>query len=140
MATYNNRASSAYTCPSLAFRRGLGSAPLELQPFAGVRADDLHAAFAAVEFAARFIATTRGVWNAGPSQGALGSFGLVFAAIDDRHVVEHTAIGLFVADGGDEAVPFLPAGFAANQFGEGAAAAGAFGDDDGYAVFVRAAA
>src|SRR5690606_27721583 len=46
----------------------------------------------------------------------------------------------FVADAGDEAVPFLPMAFALDELGEGAAAAGAFGDDDGDAVFACVAA
>jgi len=47
----------------------------------------------------------------------------------------HAAVDLFVADAGDEAIPFLPMAIAVDEFGKGAAAVGAFGDDDGYAVF-----
>ncbi len=40
------------------------------------------------------------------------------AAVDDGHVAEHTAVGLFVADAGDEAVPFLPMAFTVDESGK----------------------
>ena len=63
-------------------------------------------------------------------QGAFGGSGLGAAAVEDRHVAQHTAVGPFVADADadadDEKVPFLPMAFAVDESEGDTAAAAAF--------------